>query len=576
MYPRTAMMNLYCPQTLAVLLGVAVTGIAQAQSVRLNPPERPGEIRPRDNLLDAAPEIVPDAEITLPELTEPPEPDRLSSEVLVFVKRITISGNTVFSPDELGAVALPYVGRELDSDGLEALRRDLTLHYVTRGYVNSGAIIPDQEVQDGAVEIHIIEGRLTGIELSGNERLRDSYIKGRLRQGNEGVLVLRRLQEGIQLLHQDRLIKRINTELRPGLGLGEGTLRVQVEESWPYELGFSFSNSRSASVGELYGQVYAAAWNLTGFGDSLSVQYGITEGLDDAAFAYAFPLNASDTRLELYYDRSSSSVVEQPFDSLNITSDTETYGARLSHPLYRTPERQMLGSVVLEKRRSETFWLDGGPFSPGPNNGRSDVAALRLVQDWMDRDAGQVIALRSTFSIGLDAFGATINPGDDPDGRFFAWLGQAQWARLLWGGQILVRTNLQWSADPLLPLEKSGVGGATSVRGYRENALVRDNAWVSSIEFRYPIGRLPIPKLSQGPDDGIVQLAPFFDYGWTDNIDDATPRPRTLSSIGMGLRWDPHPKLHGEFYWGYGFQDTGDQGSLQDAGIHFLLNAQIF
>ena len=563
----------------AVMLSGAMNGFAQAQSAGIVTPERPGEAHLRGGSLDVPTETAPSSKIVLPAPEEAPGPDRLSSEVRVFVKRIKVSGNTIFSQAELAAVAAPYEGRELDSDALESLRRDLTLYYVTRGYVNSGAVIPDQEVTNGTVEIRIIEGRLTKIEVSGNSRLRDNYIKKRLRVGNEGVLVLRQLQDRIQLLHQDRLVKRINAELRPGLAPGEGVLRVQVEEDWPYELGFSFSNSRSTSVGELYGQLHAATWNLTGFGDSLSVQYGITEGLDDAVVYYAAPLSAHDTRLELYYDRSSSNVVEEPFDAIDIASETETYGVSLSHPMYRTPERQLLGAMVLEKRRSETFLL-GIPFSfsPGTRDGRSDVTALRFVQEWVDRRTDQVLALRSTFSIGIDVFGATTNGGDLPDGRFFAWLGQAQWARRLWDGQVLIRSDLQWSADPLLPVEKFGVGGATSVRGYRENALVRDNAWVASVEFRYPVTRLPIPKLSLGPEDGIVQLAPFFDFGWTDNVDASTPEPRTLSSVGMGLRWDPHPKFHGELYWGYALKDldTGDEGSLQDSGIHFFLNAQVF
>jgi len=42
------------------------------------------------------------------------------------------------------------------------------------------------------------------------------------------------------------------------------------------------------------------------------------------------------------------------------------------------------------------------------------------------------IAARSRFSVGTDALGGTIH-GDPaiPDGQFFAWLGQFQWARRL-------------------------------------------------------------------------------------------------------------------------------------------------
>ena len=60
---------------------------------------------------------------------------------------------------------------------------------------------------------------------------------------------------------------------------------------------------------------------------------------------------------------------------------------------------------------------------------RPKVQAYEVVADWLDQGQQQAVALRSTFSGGLDALGATENPGEVPDGQFFAWLGQAQWVR---------------------------------------------------------------------------------------------------------------------------------------------------
>ncbi|MDQ3960621.1 MAG: hypothetical protein M3255_10240 [Pseudomonadota bacterium] len=98
-----------------------------------------------------------------------------------------------------------------------------------------------------------------------------------------------------------------------------------------------------------------------------------------------------------------------------------------SHLFYRTPQRQLLGELIFERRSSETFLL-GQPFSfsPGVRNGESEVTVLRLVQEWVDRRPNQVLAARSIFSVGLDALGVTTSPRDLPDGQFFTWLGQFQ------------------------------------------------------------------------------------------------------------------------------------------------------
>jgi hemolysin activation/secretion protein len=170
----------------------------------------------------------------------------------------------------------------------------------------------------------------------------------------------------------------------------------------------------------------------------------------------------------------------------------------------------------------------------------------------------------------VDVWDATINRSSLPDGQFFAWLGQFQWAQR-WGArsiQTLFRMDLQLTSDPLLPLEQIAVGGRFSVRGYRENRLVRDNGFIASMEAGIPLSN------NQWWGD-MVQLVPFVDFGTAWNTTIPTPSPRTLASVGMGLRWSltiPRPILwtpQFEIYWGLPLRHaTTSGGDLQDMGIH--------
>jgi len=83
--------------------------------------------------------------------TLPPDPSDqpLSAQLRIEVKDIKLEGNRVFSDLDLVEVTRRYEGREISSEDLQALRRELILYYVDRGYINSGAVIPDQEVKDG-------------------------------------------------------------------------------------------------------------------------------------------------------------------------------------------------------------------------------------------------------------------------------------------------------------------------------------------------------------------------------------------------------------------------------------------
>jgi hemolysin activation/secretion protein len=124
--------------------------------------------------------------------------------------------------EKLDEITKRYVGRELTTEDLEALRLDLTRLYINAGYINSGAIIPDQTVSDGVIVYQIIEGQLTDIAVSGTRWFRESYIWKRLALGAGPPLNLGALQERLQFLQQDERIARLDAELRPGVQRGEG------------------------------------------------------------------------------------------------------------------------------------------------------------------------------------------------------------------------------------------------------------------------------------------------------------------------------------------------------------------
>lgn len=497
----------------------------------------------------------------------------------ILVRDIRITGTTVFSAEELAAVTAPYQNRELAAEDLEALRIALTLFYINRGYVNSGAVLPDQTITDGVVTFRIIEGELTRIELEGNRWFRSSYFEKRFTLSAGPPLNVNSLQQRLQLLLEDSRIQRINAELKPGLRAGEGILDVRVEERTPYKLFLEYDNYQSPSVGENRGLVTLEHQNLTGNGDIVRAQYGRSNGLDPLIdFKYSLPFTAYDTSLSYQYRQNSFAVIEQPFQDLDIDSRSDIYTITLRQPVYRTLNSEFALELIGERLSLETSLL-GQRFSlePGAHNGRSVVTALRTAQEFVYRAQNQVIAARSRFSLGLHALGATSNKNSVPDGQFFAWLAQFQWVRRLGilDSYAIFRSDLQLSDDALLSLEQISVGGRYSVRGYRETTLLRDRAVISSLELR-----VPLIQNTFGVD--YVELAQFVDFGRGWNRRQKTPDPQDLSSVGVGLRWAvtfswPVPvRPQFELYWGHRLRKVAKPGNtLQDKGLHlqFILAA---
>ena len=107
----------------------------------------------------------------LPTIPPPAGPDaQLSTRAGVFVEGFRIVGGTVFTEEEIQQAVAPWSGRRIRSEDLVSVRNALTRLYVDRGYANSGALIPDQEVEDGVLEVRIVEGTLAEIRFSGNEQ----------------------------------------------------------------------------------------------------------------------------------------------------------------------------------------------------------------------------------------------------------------------------------------------------------------------------------------------------------------------------------------------------------------------
>ncbi|MDP9132795.1 MAG: ShlB/FhaC/HecB family hemolysin secretion/activation protein, partial [Nitrospirota bacterium] len=197
-----------------------------------------------------APPTAPPSSI-LPEVPSAPQKpsDTRLGNIRVFVHDIHVTGSTVFSEAELAEVTAPYRNRELTTEDLERLRLALTLLYVNKGYLTSGAIIPDQDVAFGTIEIQMVEGRLSSIDVEGNQWFRSSYLRDRLARGASTPLSIQPLQERIQLLQQDPRIERINAELKPGDVRGESVLNVRVKDANPFKAWLEFNNFQTPVVG---------------------------------------------------------------------------------------------------------------------------------------------------------------------------------------------------------------------------------------------------------------------------------------------------------------------------------------
>lgn len=535
------------------------------------------------------------------ELTRPIDiPDELTNQTFE-VTQIIFENNTLFSDKTLEqALKVPpddWTTTPQTASDLIQLAEKIAAVYHKAGYTSSGALIRIPEITQltgrGDIIIQIIEGELTDISLSVGEesshRLRDYYIRSRLGVKEGEPLNVEELQESLQLLQLDPLISGIRAELNAGTTPGSSLLTVNYNEAPTFDIDLALNNARSPSIGSIQREVTVTEANLFGLGDRIALDYANTDGSNSLDLSYSVPINPDDGTLSFRINLSENEVIESPFgdidkdgDDGDISSDSETYEISLRQPLVRSIKDRQFQELAVglraSLRNSQSFLLDEPfPFSAGVEvDGETKIFALRLFQDWTLQDAQQVLALRSEFSLGLDAFGATVNGAPKgverlPDSQFFTWRGQAQWVRSLSQDSLLIlKGSTQLAAQELLSAEQFGIGGFGSVRGYRQDELLTDNGLFASAEARFPV--LWVPEWNSR-----LQLTPFADIGtgWNHNGPDL--ETNTLASVGLGLLWQQSDRFTARLDWGIPLISVGSRGdTLQESGLYFSLNYNLF
>ncbi|OCQ89609.1 hemolysin activation/secretion protein [Oscillatoriales cyanobacterium USR001] len=537
----------------------------QQQTPELLPEEKPPQISPPAPII---PQEVPDTNDTF------------------TVTGFEFDGNTVFSDEELAKVTKEFQGNITFAQLLQVASR-VTEFYVKNGYTTSGAYIPAAQTLTGRVgtfKIQIVEGSLENINITGLRRLNSNYVRSRIAIATSKPLNINRLQEALQLLQLDPLIERVSAELSAGTRPGTNLLVVKIKEADSFQTKVSIDNSRNPSVGSFRRGVEITQANLLGMGDGLSVTYNNTDGSNAVDASYTLPINPRNGTLSFSYSTTKSNVIEEPFDKLDIEANSRTYEVTLRQPIVRnaTPKgtQELAVGLTASRRESDTSLLGiDYPVSLGADaEGKTRISAIRFFQEWTQRRPQEVLAARSQFSLGVDAFNATVND-QGPDSRFFTWRGQMLWLRLL-GSQnsdpritprLFIRSDVQLASTNLLPLEQFGLGGISSVRGYRQDALLTDNGVLISTELQWPIYSTPNRQ-------NILQIIPFVDFGttWNSSNRDA-PNPNTLVSVGLGLQWLMGNNFKARLDYGIPLVDiNSEKKTWQENGLYFSVQYNLF
>ncbi|WP_144054341.1 ShlB/FhaC/HecB family hemolysin secretion/activation protein [Pleurocapsa sp. PCC 7319] len=551
----------------------APQGFAQSRNpVPSQSPELPAPtpLTPQEQPIET-----PSTEETTPSEGVPDIPGEFTFESFEFV------GGTVFKEEELQAATAEFIGQPISfAQLLQAVNR-ITELYLQQGYITSGAYIPEQQLESDSLKIQIVESSLADININITQgRLKEKYIRDRISRATSTPLNINKLQEALQLLQLNPLIDNINAELASGNKRGTNILDITVNGAKTFGFQAILNNNRNPSVGSVQRGVEISEDNLFGIGDGISLTYLNTDGSDEFEVGYTLPINSRDGSLGFNFRNIDSEIVEDPFDDLDIEINSRDFDFTYRQPILQkateNSTQELALSLTASRRESDGQLLGRDfPISIGADReGETRLSVLRFAQEWQQRSRQTFLAARSQFSLGIDAFDATVNDNGEADSQFFAWRGQILWLRLLKtpknnsqvGTSLVVKSDFQLATDSLVSLENFGLGGQASVRGYRQDVLLSDSGILASAELRVPI-------LQVSQVQGSLQITPFIDLGTVWNIERPDPETNTLVGTGVGLLWQQSDNLTARLDWGIPLVDidSGDN-TWQENGVYFQLN----
>ncbi len=482
----------------------------------------------------------PDVISNLRDLTEIP---REGADSINFqLHRIEIEGVTIYELADLSAYYGNIIGREVTLADIFVVADAITARYESDGFLLGRAVVPFQELDDGILTIHVIEGYIDRILLTGQLLGRDE----RFREFSEKIIGSRPLHASVLQrylrLAGDLAGVSINSVLQPSQSTEDAAELILEIVQKPVDVVLRVGNRGTRVQGPM--QLFAnIGFNgiVSKYGRSevalATSQFLAEEGrLRFISVRHEETINAEGTVVTAALSGSRMRPGEE-FRSLDpamegeepIPVDTrienDMASIEVSHPIKRSGNLNIYVVGGLYAQNADVEQMDVSLVN-------DDLRVLRaaVVSYLNDRYGGQSAgALR--ISQGLNFLGASVQEIDQPEASagFTKITVEASRAQKLTDfAKLFIQAGAQWTGDDLPITEEFVAGGRAFGRAYDFGEVSGDRGAGMSVELQIS-PKLKIPMIHRYEIYGFYDIAKL----WNEND---LPAGR-VESAGGGLRF---------------------------------------
>ncbi len=178
-----------------------------------------------------------------------------SSDLKIFINKFNFEGQfNLATKEELEALTKEYTNKELSFDEIQSVINIINNFFYKKGLLISRAILPKQEVKDGAILVIINEGKLDSkkpYKIKANKlRLKEAYIEDYLNHALGKEVTQQTIERAILNLRDNPGLS-VMASLEPGDEVGTSRVVIDVEEGEYFTSSSSIDNYGSRYTGEI-------------------------------------------------------------------------------------------------------------------------------------------------------------------------------------------------------------------------------------------------------------------------------------------------------------------------------------
>ena len=490
----------------------------------------------------------------------------------IELDRLKVSGATLLDEWEVEVLEVPFLGKCITADLASSVLASATDFYISRGFITTRAYLPNQDLNDGVLQVYVAEGQVEEKRLMGDAK--SMNLATTFLSGAGEPLTIRDLEQAVDQLNAVPG-NDVTMSVLPGTQPQTSQVVFQNAGKPGVQGKVLLDNSGSEATGQNGVSVTLKAGNLLELGEvwTLSARESLSESKKDSE-SYSL-----DLRVPYGYNTFGAGISKSGYDTVlvfpttgtELTSEGASDSAYVSanRVVYRDQNSKHSVDLKLKRDSTESYIAD----TKIDVSSRS-VSSLVLSSESVLGFDRSVLVVTPEISLGLhevDNLPAGVNtPVENPQAEYLRYRLTLDWNQpftladnaMRWQSKL----RAQHSSEPLYGSQQLIIGGASSVRGFYDVSASGDQGyfWQNSLFLQ--------DSLSLGSTQVGVEYMLGYDIGRVTSVREGVYEG-TLQSATLGASFSLAPWSleinHGIPLSIDGERDKGDEYTRAVIGLDF-------